>query len=257
MPGVIAAFLKALAQLSDPAVVRLVGLSVLVSLLVFVLLWTGIAFLLTHTELFAWGWLETATDVLGGLATLALSWFLFPVVITAVLPLFLEGVARAVERRHYPDLGPTPGLGFFQGLFASVRFVAVMIALNVLLLGALLVPAAYPLLYFAVNGYLLGREYFEMLALRRLQPAPARGLRARNSASVLLFGILTAMLLIVPFVNLLAPVIATAAMVHLFEPWRRAAAAPPPQPPARERPTPAPSTGRRRPPPRPSCTARA
>jgi uncharacterized protein involved in cysteine biosynthesis len=74
--------------------------------------------------------------------------------------------------------------------------------------------------FYAVNGYLLGREYFELVALRRVDATEAEAMRSRFRGRMFLAGLVTAFLLTVPFVNLVAPIIGTAAMVHLFEAWR-------------------------------------
>ena len=76
-------------------------------------------------------------------------------------------------------------------------------------------PPLYALIFYGVNGYLLGREYFEQVALRRLDPAAARMLRRAHQGQVLLAGVVIAFLLTVPLVNLIAPIVATAFMLHL------------------------------------------
>ena len=67
---------------------------------------------------------------------------------------------------------------------------------------------------------MLGREYFEMVGVRRLPAADVTSLRKAHGLSVLMTGVAIAFLLTIPVVNLLMPVVATAAMVHLFEKWR-------------------------------------
>ncbi len=215
------AFSRAIAQLFDPRILGLIGASVLLSLACFVGAWFGIDRLLGMTFV-ADSWLgHTLVD---WVATLALVWFLFPIVTATFVGLLLDHVARAVERRHYPDLPPAPGQPFWTGLMASLRFFAVLIGANALLLLLVVtMPVAYPFAYYAVNGYLVGREYFELVALRRLSIAAARTLHARRSSTVLAAGVLVAFLMTLPFVNLLMPVVATAVFVHLFERWRRAA----------------------------------
>jgi uncharacterized protein involved in cysteine biosynthesis len=215
----IRAFLAAIGQLGDPRILRVLGLTVVLSIAVFAALWTGVGFLLTHTRIFETAWLDTAIDVLGGLATLLVSWFLFPGVVSAVLCAFLEPVAAAVEARHYPRLGKAPGLGFAASLAASLRFLLVTVVLNLLLLAVLVVPPAFPFAFYGVNGYLLGREYFELVALRRQDAQAARALRRGHGTACFLFGVVVALLLTVPFVNLLVPVLATAAAVHLWCRW--------------------------------------
>ena len=217
------AFFRALGQLGDPRITRLLGFSVLIGIGCFVLAWTGVAFLLTKTSLFETRWLEAVVDLLGGLATIGLTWLTFPLVLSACVCLFLDSVVAAVEARWFPDLAPATGLPWWQSLLASLRLLALVVVLNVLLLVLLLVPPAYPVAYFVVNGLLVGREYFELVALRRLPPHEARELRRRHGSEVLLMGIAITAMLPVPLLNLIAPVIGAAAMVHRFEAWRRAA----------------------------------
>ena len=100
-------------------------------------------------------------------------------------------------------------------------YLGVMIALNMVLLIFLLLPPLFPFVFYAVNGYLLGREYFELVALRRIGPEEARRLRKAHRGKLFIAGVATALLLTIPVVNLLAPVVVTAAMVHLFENWRK------------------------------------
>lgn len=214
------AFLRALGQLTDPPILRVLGASVMLSLACFLAAWFGIGWLLTSVQLTDFGWLDTALDVLGGLATLVLTWFLFPLLASVFIGLFLERVATAVEGRHYRHLPPAPGIPWGLAVWCSVRFLALVLVLNTLLLLLWFVPPAYPIGYFAVNGVLLGREYFELVALRRVDPATMRRLRARHSLELLGAGAFGAFLLTIPLVNFLAPVLLTAAMVHRFEAWR-------------------------------------
>jgi CysZ protein len=216
------AFLRAIGQLRDPRILRLLGFSVLLGIASFAAVWLGIAFLLTHTSVTRIGWLETAIDLLGGLATLVLTWLLFPLVLSACVCLFLDSVAAAVEARHHPELPPAPGLPWWQSLAVSARFLVAVIVCNVLLLALLLVPPVYPVAYVLVNGALVGREYFELIALRRCSPGMTRQLRRRHLPELLLMGIVVTVMLTVPLLNLITPVIGTAAMVHRFEAWRRA-----------------------------------
>src|SRR5690606_4741546 len=82
------------------------------------------------------------------------------------------------------------------------------------------IPFLSPVLFYGLNGYLLGREYFEAVALRRLDEGRTRVLRRARGGQVFLAGVVIAVLMTVPLVNLVAPVIATAFMVHLFEGMR-------------------------------------
>jgi CysZ protein len=220
---VLAAFVKAIEQLGDPAIRRVLWVSLGLSVLAFALVWAGVGYLLTQTTVFQIGWLDTAIDVLGGFATLALSWLLFPAVVSTTTGFFLEGVADAVERRHYPNLPPARTQPL-QEIFASTaKFFGLMLLLNLILLPVLLIPPVFPFVFYGINGYLLGREYFELVAARRLDPVERRSLRRRHGRTLFIAGMLIAFLLTVPIVNLIAPLVGTAAMVHLFEAIRHEA----------------------------------
>ena len=216
-----AAFLKAFGQLADGTTRRLIWLSLGAAIAVFAALWLMIGTAIESTELFASGWLETIVDVLGWAATLVLTWFLFPAVFTVIASLFLERVAGATEARHYADLPEAPGARLGAALGATAGFLAAMVVLNLVMLIFLLIPPLFPFVFYGVNGYLLGREFFELVALRRIGLEEVRHLRKAHRGRLFLAGIVIAFLFTVPGLNLVAPVIATAAMVHLFENFRR------------------------------------
>ena len=88
------------------------------------------------------------------------------------------------------------------------------------MLAFLIIPPLFPFVFYSVNGYLLSREYFEMVALRRIGAAEARALRRAHRGRLFLSGVLITFMLTVPVVNMLTPIVATAVMVHLFEGWR-------------------------------------
>ncbi len=217
------AFSKGLSQLGDAKIRKVVWFSIAAACLVFAVLWLAIGAMLGSTTVFAYPWLEWAVDLLGGVATLVFTWFLFPAVISAVIGVFLEDIADAVEARHYPALPPAAGLPVAKAAMTAAVYLGVMVALNLVLLIFLLLPPLFPFVFYAVNGYLLGREYFELVALRRVGLEEARRLRKAHRGKLFIAGVATALLLTMPVVNLLAPVVVTAAMVHLFETWRKEA----------------------------------
>jgi len=218
------AFVRAFGVLFDRRILGVLGLCTLLSLTSFVALWWILDWLLT-TVLVDTGPVQTALDWLGALAALVAAWFLFPVFVSAFVGLFLDRVARIVESRHYPDLPPAAGLPWHQALLAALQFLGLVLAANALLLLLWFFPIAYPIGFFVVNGLLLGREYFELVAQRRLDLPAARSLRRRHGSELLLTGAGITFLLTLPFVNLITPVFATATMVHRFEHWRRREAA--------------------------------
>jgi len=143
--------------------------------------------------------------------------FLMVPVASAFTSLFLEDVAQAVEDRHYPHLPPAPRIPFSAALQDSLNFLGLLIVAN---LAALIVYAmtsiAAPVVFWALNGFLLGREYFQLVAMRRLGRAGAKALRRRHGLTIWIAGILMAMPLSIPLVNLLVPVLGAATFTHLF-----------------------------------------
>ncbi len=219
------AFAKGVGQLSDPAIRRVVLIALAVAVVVALGLWGTAGFLLTGTSLFSIGWLETAIDALGAVATLVLTWLFFPGVISAVIGFLLDDVAKAVENKHYPDLPAPRHIPLGETIAGTARFLGVMLLLNFFLLFFLFTGPLFPFVFYGVNGYLISREYFELVASRRLDPAEAKALRKSHRWTVFVAGIAVAFLLTVPVVNLLAPIIGTAALVHLFHGWRGSQAA--------------------------------
>lgn len=219
----IPAFARALAQLGDPAFRRPIVLSLALATLVFAVLWLAMWFLLTRTALSELGWIEIALDVLGGLAAIALTFVLFPGVVAAILPLFAETIIAAVERRYYPSLPPPRSPPVAEQVSIAIRFLAIVIVLNLAVLPLYFVPGVNALVFYGLNGYLLGREYYEMVAPRRLASEPRRELWRRRRFGFVLAGAVIAFISTLPVVNLLAPVLAAAAMTHLFESYRHAA----------------------------------
>lgn len=163
------------------------------------------------------GWLATAAEVLGGVAALFAAFWLFVPFALAIAGLFLDETAAAVEQRHYPGLPAPHGASLAaQGVF-NVALALKVLALNIVLLPlALLVPVVGGVLLWLVAAVSLGHGLFEGVAQRRLTVAQARVLRKRREFSVLVVGAAMAGMALVPFLNLLVPVLGTAAMTHLL-----------------------------------------
>jgi CysZ protein len=218
----LAALLRAFAALPTPPLRRVVLLGLALAVASFAALWVGAAVLLDRTPLFGWAALDWLVNILGALAVLGLSWLLFPAVVTLVMGFFLDRVAAAVEARDYPGLPPARRASIQEILATTLRLMGLTILLNLLALPVyLLAPGINVFLFLGLNGYLFGREYFEVVALRRLDVAEARAVRRRFGARVFAGGVVIAALFALPLVNLVAPVIATAFMVHIFQELRR------------------------------------
>jgi CysZ protein len=228
----ISAFVKAFEQLGDPRLRRFIFFSLFASLATLIALVIGIAVLLSFVDLIGIAWIDTTLAWLGGAASLVLGFLLFPAVVVIVMSIFLDQVAEAVEARHYPDLPKAPGQGTIAGIWTGVKFAALLIGVNILLLVVYLVMLAtvilsplIPVVFYLVNGWLAGREYFETVAFRRVNAAEARELRRPFTIKLTLAGAAIAFMAVIPIVNLIAPVVATAVMVHLFQDFSRRRAA--------------------------------
>lgn len=169
-------------------------------------------------DLPAWaGWLSFVFFVVAGLGlALVLALLLSPV--TALIAgLFLDDVAEVVERRDYPEDAPGRAMPLGAAIASSLKFLGVVIVGNLIAVALLFVPGVNLIAFFLVNGYLLGREFFEFAAMRFRTPAEARLFRVKNAPTVFLAGLVIAAFLAVPVLNLLTPLFAASMMVHLHK----------------------------------------
>lgn len=222
---IFSAFFAALGQLGDRRFRRVLGLGVLLALaLLFAayILFIQLVFWLSpdSVDLPVIGPISGIETFLGWASLflmIGLSVFLMVPVASAFTGLFLEDVADAVEDRHYPGLPPAVPLSLGESLRQSVNFLGLVIAVNA---GALFlypfVGPGIPLVFWAINGFLLGREYFSLVALRRLPPGEVKAMRRRNRWTLWAAGTLMAAPLSVPFVNLLIPTLGVATFTHLY-----------------------------------------
>lgn len=222
---IFASFFKALSQIGDPRFRRVMGLGVLLALALLAAVYAGFLVLINS---FVPGTIDlifvgpiTGIDALLGWGSLflmlGLSVFLMVPVASAFSGLFLEDIADAVEDRHYPGLPPVTPVRLGDSLVDSLNFLGLVIAANVLALVLYIFAGPFiPVVFWAVNGWLLGREYFTLVATRRIGREGAKALRAQNSGRIWLAGILMAAPLSVPLVNLVIPVLGVATFTHLF-----------------------------------------
>ena len=233
----LSAYLAALRQLADPPIRRVIwrvaAWTAAVYLALGFALWTLIAGF-DPSMAFAFitiAWINAAlvwilgfvVGILGVFVFFAVFWILFVAIVQFISGFYLEDVATAVEARHFAGLPPTSPPPVGDTIFAALRFFAMLVGLNLLALPFYLIPLFGLVVFYVVNGYLLGREYFDMVAMRRLDPASARALRRGERGQVFAAGLIATIMLSIPVLNLIAPIVATAAMVHLFEamPGRR------------------------------------
>jgi CysZ protein len=213
---VFAAISKALGQLGDPKIQKLIGLSIALTIAVFIaiatLAWWLIGWLSGLN-----GWWGDIAQAAGVLGTLVIAWFTFPALAAAISAIFADRVIDAVEARYYPGRSAPYEVSVGATIVDALKLALLSLIANLLALPFLIFPPLYFLIAYGVNGYLLGREYYEMPAFRRLQRPVAKEVYRAHRGQFTLGGVLIAILSTIPFVNLIAPILATAFMVHLFE----------------------------------------
>ena len=163
------------------------------------------------------GWMGFILAILAGIGlALALALLISPV--TAIIAsLFLDDVAEVIEKKDYPADPPGTAMPLSEALPSSLKFFGVVILGNLIALLLLLVPGVNLIAFFLVNGYLLGREFFEFAAMRFRSPADARAFRSKHQTKVFMAGLVIAAFLAIPFLNLLTPLFAASMMVHLHK----------------------------------------
>jgi len=219
-------FFRALEQIGDRRFRRVLFLGVGLTV--------GLLFAITVLLVMVVGWFApevVSLPVLGWEVTWidnALSWAILPLMLvlsvflmvpvaSAFTSIFLDEVADAVEDRYYPHLPQAPRASFWDGLSDGLLFLGVIVGANIAALVVyLIVPPLAPFIFLAMNGFLLGREYFTLVAMRRLGRAGAREARKRHAGQIWAAGTLMALPLAVPFVNLLIPILGAATFTHLF-----------------------------------------
>jgi len=214
-------FTRAFGQIGDPkfrgVLFKGIGLTIL---LLAAATW-GLQSLLPNSVSLPWfGEIEWLTSLLSGFAVFAmvgLSVFLMVPVASVFTGLFLDQITDAVEVKHYPHLPPAKGTPINQVLMDSLSFLGLLIVVNLIALVIYLLSTVLaPVIFWIVNGLLLGREYFQMVAMRRIGRKAAKVLRRRYMGQIWLAGILMAIPLSVPVLNLIVPVLGVATFTHLF-----------------------------------------
>ena len=218
------AFVLSLRQLGDPRIVRVLAKSLALTVLLMATLGAGLWFA-ARAAARAWLGAGDAGAGLAGfvalLAGVALAWLLFRAVAIAVIGIFADEVVEAVEARHYPPAlataRPVPFVrSATMGIASATRAILVNLAATPVYVLLLVTGVGTPIGFFAVNTLLLARDLSDMVAARHVEPAALAAFRRTHRFGPLLVGATTTGLLLIPFVNLLAPVLGAAMATHAF-----------------------------------------
>ncbi len=217
---------RAVSQLDDPPFVQTVLQGVAWSLACFSVLYAGTVWSIHHL-LGLHGWLAWSADFLGVIGASLLAFWLFLPVAAGIATLYFDQVAMAVERRYYPNLSPPASAPMTEQVWDGVAVAARVLALNVAaLILAVLLPGVGLFLAWGVAAYAIGRGLFVAVAMRRMPRFAAESVYRQYRGVILVQGAILAFAAFVPILNLLIPVIGTAAMVHVLDmsiqdSWRR------------------------------------
>lgn len=223
---------KALAQIFTKPLRRVLLKSVGLALLLIVLIGIGLhrllAALATDGAVWAeqtsgmaphaaWATLAWVLSIMAGLGIITGALFLMPAVTAFVGSFFVDEVADVVERAHYPAEPPGRALPLLRAMLEGIKTALLALLIYLFALPFVLLAGLGIIILFLANSYLLGREYFELAAMRFHPPAQAKALRRAHKTYVFLTGMVIALFVSIPFLNLATPVFAMAFMVHIHK----------------------------------------
>jgi CysZ protein len=228
----IEAAVKALSQILSPPMRSILWRSIGVALVLITVLAVGLQRLLSWFATYGEGWAETmlgpgfhtplnvlawVVSIAAGLGVVLGGIFLMPAITSLVASFFVDDVADLVEREHYP--AERPGVALPMGLAVSegVRTALLTILVYLIALPFVIAAGAGFLIFFVATAWLLGKQYFELAAMRFRPPVEARLMRKDNAATVFTAGLIIAAFVSIPIVNLATPLFGMAFMVHMHK----------------------------------------
>jgi uncharacterized protein involved in cysteine biosynthesis len=226
------AAVKALSQMISPPMRSILWRSIGLALVLITVLAIGLQRLLSWFATYGEVWLEgllgpgwhTSLEVLAWIVSIAAGLgvvfgavFLMPAITSLVASLFVDDVADHVEREHYPAERPGVALPFSQAIYEGVKTALLTILVYLIALPFVLLAGAGVLIFFLATAGLLGREYFELAAMRFRSPKEAKAMRRDNAATVFAAGLIIAAFVSIPIVNLATPIFGMAFMVHMHK----------------------------------------
>lgn len=210
----------AASQLLEPRFRRIVWKSLGLTVLMFVGMWLGVDLAVSTflTPLLGpWPWVTTLVVWLFGAGMVVGAGFLLAPVTAIFAGLFLDDVAEEIEENHYPQDESGKALPIAVSIWLAIKFTALVIGANLIALLLVLLPGINFAIFFLLNGYLLGREYFQFAAMRFHREKDAAALRKRHSLEVFLSGLVIAGFMAIPILNLFTPIFAAIMMVHVHK----------------------------------------
>lgn len=196
---------------------RYVLLSLVITAIGFACVFGGVSYALHATQLVSWGWLDSAIDAVLGASALWFSAFLFPLFIPLLAAVMGDAIAGRIDKEEY-GVASAPSLPLWPQITGAMKFMAFSLSLNILALVLLIFPPAWLVGYYALNGWLMGNDFFESVAVRHVLPSESKVLRKGSRLTIWFGGIFLVFLTTLPVVNLCVPFVAVVWMVHVF--WK-------------------------------------
>jgi CysZ protein len=142
---------------------------------------------------------------------------LMPAVTSFVASFFADQIADVVEREHYPAHPPGKALPLWLAVVEGSKTALLAVVVYLCAVVLLLFVGLGAVIFFLATAWLLGRIYFELAAMRFHPPIEAKAMRRRNATTVYMGGLLIAVFVSIPIVNLATPLFAMALMVHVHK----------------------------------------
>jgi CysZ protein len=223
---------KALAQMFTPALravlMKAVGLALILIVIVGIVLQRLLSALATNGATWAeqssgfaphaaWSALAWVLSIMAGLGIVTGALFLMPTITAFVGSFFVDECAEAVEREYYPAEPAGRALPFLRALIEGLKIALLTLLVYFCALPFIFFAGLGVIILFVANSYLLGREYFELAAMRFRPPFEAKAMRKSNASYVFFCGMVIAVFVSIPVVNLATPIFAMAFMVHIHK----------------------------------------
>ena len=226
------AAVKALSQMISPPMRSILWRSIGLALVLIIVLAIGLQRLLSWFDTYGEVWLEGLLgpswhsslevfawiiSIAAGLGVVFGSVFLMPAITSLVASLFVDDVAEIVEREYYPAERPGIALHFSQAIYEGIKTGLLTILVYLIALPFVFLAGAGFLIFFLATAWLLGREYFELAAMRFRSPEEAKAMRRDHAATIFTAGLIIAAFVSIPIVNLATPIFGMAFMVHMHK----------------------------------------
>ncbi|KZL20511.1 CysZ-like protein [Pseudovibrio axinellae] len=216
----LSAAIKSFSQVFEPSFRSLLFKALGLTLLLLLVVWIAIQGVVGYFIDLPLDWQDTTVSIVTGIGALIGLGFMLAPVSAMVVAFYQDQISDLVEEQSYPNDRRGKALPLGESIVTALRFVGVVIVANIFALMLFFIPGIGQIAFLLINGYLLGREYFEFVAMRFMPTEEAKVFRKSQGGTVFAAGLIIAFVLAVPILNLITPLFATIFMVHMFKKLR-------------------------------------